>query len=208
MIRAIEHAVSRMTNRDQIAWAANTRWSRRRGADADAPRLMRSVRVCHEGTENQWVQVPPEHVSVQLGSYPGDERGQLRWSKPRRQKVHLVHRANWRAVTRVNPEQASKVRDVDADSALTGGRPSRSGEAPTHAATAVHRGSGSGTSGRFSVATWEVRSAEGVILDVVLAAAGRTSERPIVLRKPRNGGGGKGPHFWVRPRWPRTRRLA
>jgi hypothetical protein len=60
-------------------------------------------------------------VSVQLGSYPGDEGGQPRLSKPRRQKVHEVHRAILRAVTRVNPEQASKVRDVDADSALTGG---------------------------------------------------------------------------------------
>ena len=32
------------------------------------------VRECAtKGTENQWVQVPPEHVSVQLGSYPGGE---------------------------------------------------------------------------------------------------------------------------------------
>src|SRR3990172_8592615 len=68
-----------------------------------------------------------------------------------------VRRAPLRAVTRVNPEQASKVRDVDADSALTGGRPPRSGEAPTDATTAVHRGSGNGTPGRFSDATWEAR---------------------------------------------------
>ena len=39
-----------------------------------------------------------------------------------------MHRANLRAVTRVNPEQASTVRAVDADAALTGGRLLRGGE--------------------------------------------------------------------------------
>ena len=34
------------------------------------------------------MQVPPEHVSVQLGSYPGGEGGQPPLLKPRRQKAH------------------------------------------------------------------------------------------------------------------------
>ena len=42
-----------------------------------------------KGTENQWVQVPPEHVSVQLGSYPGGEGGQPPLLKPRRHKAHV-----------------------------------------------------------------------------------------------------------------------
>lgn len=53
-----------------------------------------------------------------------------------RRRTAVRQASRW-AVTRVNPEQASKVRDVDADSALTGGRPPRSGEAPTDAATAA-----------------------------------------------------------------------
>jgi hypothetical protein len=121
-----------------------------------------------------------------------------------------VHRANLWAVTRVNPEQASKVRDVDADSALTGGRPPRGGEAPTHAATAVHRGRGSGTWGWFSVATWEARARRAVAtLDITSRWwSARVSERLRVLRKRRNGRGGKEPHFWVLPTEPRMRRLA
>ena len=42
-----------------------------------------------KGTENQWVQVPPEQVSVQLGSYPGGEGGQPPSLKPRRHKAHV-----------------------------------------------------------------------------------------------------------------------
>ena len=38
-----------------------------------------------------------------------------------------MRRASPWAVTRVNPEQALKVRNVDADSALTGGRPPDAG---------------------------------------------------------------------------------
>jgi len=111
-----------------------------------------------------------------------------------------VRRATLRAVTRVNPEQASKVRDVDADPALTGGRPPRGDEEPTHAVTAVHRGSGNGTQGRF----FGQRGRPGRLRGCdpqrrIRWRVGRESERPTVLTKPRNGGGGKGPHFWVRP---------
>src|SRR2546425_11394495 len=73
-----------------------------------------------------------------------------------------VHRGSLWAVTRVNPEQASKVRDVDADSALTGGRPPCGGEAPTHATIVVHRGSGNGTPAGLSAATWEARARRAV----------------------------------------------
>ena len=121
-----------------------------------------------------------------------------------------VHRANLWAVTRVNPEQASKVRDVDADSALTGGRPPRGGEAPTYAAAMVRRGRGSGTQGRFSDATWEarVRRAVATLGTASRWWSARVSERLRVLMKRRNGRGGKEPHFWVLPKEPRMRRLA
>jgi hypothetical protein len=172
--------------------------------------LVQPLACATEGTENQWVQVPPEHVSVQLGSYPGGESGQPPLLKPRRHKVHKVRRASLWAVTRVNPEQASKVRDVDADSALTGGRPPRGGEAPTHAAATVHRGRGNGTWGWFAVATWEARVRRVIAtLDITSRWwSARVSERPIILMKRRNGRGGKGPHFWVLLKEPRTGRLA
>ena len=49
----------------------------------------RSLECATNGTENQWVQVPPEQVSVQLGSYLGGEGGQPLLLKPRRQKAHF-----------------------------------------------------------------------------------------------------------------------
>jgi hypothetical protein len=54
------------------------------------PRVNRRPLGCAtKGTENQWVQVPPEQVSVQLGSYPGGEGEQPPLLKPRRHKVHV-----------------------------------------------------------------------------------------------------------------------
>ena len=108
-----------------------------------------------------------------------------------------MRRASPRAVTRVNPEQASKVRAVDADSALTRGRPPRDGEAPTDAIIAVHRGSGSSTWNGFLVQRGKPGRLTGrAVQRRVRRRVGRASERLVVPWKPRNGGGGKGPRFW------------
>jgi hypothetical protein len=162
------------------------------------------------GTENQWVQVPPEHVSVQLGSYPGASVGNHSRRSLGDTRRTEVRRASPRAVTRVNPEQASKVQAVDADSALTRGRPPREGEAPTDAPFAVHRGSGNGTS---ATVVWcnvgGPRAARGRGAQRHRGCRSAwASERPVLPRKPGNAGGGKGPHFWVLLKEPRTRRLA
>ncbi len=46
--------------------------------------------------------------------------------------------------------------------------------------------------------TWETRLGEGSRPSTHRRMrSGRESERSIVLLKPGNAGGGKGPHFWV-----------
>jgi hypothetical protein len=62
----------------------------------------------------------------------------------------------------------------------------------------VHRGSGNGTYGRLSDATWETRpGAETQPQRRLGRRLGRESERLTVPKKPGNAGGGKEPHFWV-----------
>jgi hypothetical protein len=86
------------------------------------------VRMRHEGADGQWMRVPPEEVSVHLGSYPGDELEQSGLSKPRGQKAHewcACERAGRNvSESRVGLESAV----VDADSALTGKKAAMSWE--------------------------------------------------------------------------------
>jgi len=142
------------------------------------------------------MRVPPEEVSVHLGSYLGGESGQPGHVEAPGTKGPRGGSSK-RAGRNVSESRAGLERAVvDADSALTGGRLPRRGEAPTRAPMAVHRGSGSGTGGRFSGATWEARSGAGLRpRRHVWWRSGRESERLAVPWKPGNAGGGKGPHF-------------
>jgi len=59
-------------------------------------------------------------------------------------------------------------------------------------------------------ATWEAheRRAVATLDGSAGCRSAWASERPIVLLTPGNAGRGKRPHFWMRLRKPRTRRLA
>ena len=59
---------------DYPVWLTSAHHQRR--SRSRQRRLVHALGCATKGTENQWVQVPPEHVSVQLGSYPGSEGGQ------------------------------------------------------------------------------------------------------------------------------------
>jgi hypothetical protein len=115
-----------------------------------------------------------------------------------------------RAVTRVNPEQASKVVPWTPTRLTNGEGWYPLSKQPTHADDGVHRGTGSSTGERFSAQRG--RSALGERSRLSTPSVGRRptwkSERSIVLRKPGNAGGGKGPRFWVLPTMPRIWRLA
>jgi hypothetical protein len=122
----------------------------------------------------------------------------------RGQKYTMGVPANARAVTRVNPEQASKVKMWTPTRLDNGEGRSAEGKEPTRAPFAVHRGNGNSTWGRseeqrgklslarvrcprHGVGSWPVRVAERLVVPV----------------KPGNAGGGKGPYFWVLLKEPR-----
>jgi hypothetical protein len=109
-------------------------------------------------------------------------------------KAALGGRANWRAVTQVNPEHASKVEWWTPTLAKEGeGR--TGGEATDARIRPVHRGSGDSTSGRYHgqrgrpvrVRPWLQRRPG--------RRPGQESERVIVPLKPGNAGGGMDPYF-------------
>jgi len=155
------------------------------------------------------MRVPPEELSVHLGSYPGGGLERSGRSKLRGQQTHAGGSSKRTGRNASESRAGLESAVVDADSALTGGRLPRRGEEPTQAPAAVHRGSGNGMRGRFSDATWEARSGAGSRpRRHFWWRPGRESERPIVPEKPGNAGGGKGPHFWGLPRGTRVRRLA
>ena len=115
-----------------------------------------------------------------------------------------------RAITRVNPEQASKVKSWTPTRPNIGeGRRAR-GKRPTNAPVVVHRGMGNGTHGRFSGQRGKPTADERLRRSTRPRGwwSAWVSERLTVLLKPGNAGGGKEPRFWVRLRKPRTRRLA
>ncbi len=133
------------------------------------------------------MRVPPEEVSVHLGSYPGGESGQPGASKLRGQQTHAGGSSK-RTGRNASESRAGLERAVvDADSALTGGRPPWRREEPTGAPAPVHRGRGSGMCGRSSGATWEARSGAGSRPQRHFWwRPGRESERPIVCAEQRS----------------------
>ncbi len=100
------------------------------------------------------------------------------------------------AVTRVNPEQASKGKSW-MPTRLNNGEGSMGREATDARTGSVHRGNGNGMQARWLGSLGEAR-ADGGDSNVGGKAGGPVwaSERTIVPAKPGNAGGGKGPHFW------------
>ena len=115
-----------------------------------------------------------------------------------------------RAVTRVNPEQASKVKLWTPTRPNIGEGRCMTGKTPTDAPVVVHRGIGDSTCERFSGQRGRPLTGERSRRSTRPLGAwpAEESERPIRPLNPGNAGGGKGPRFWVRLRKSRTRRLA
>ena len=155
------------------------------------------------------MEVPPKQLSVRFGSYPSGRCGQPRVPKPRGHRPTQGGSASIRAVTRVNPEQASKVM-MRMPTRLSNGEGRRAKEKqPTRASfviagvMGVARVKGSCTQrGRPD----RVRGCDS--RRRIRRRPGRESERLVVPGKPGNAGGGKGPHFGVLSMKPRRRRLA
>ena len=115
-----------------------------------------------------------------------------------------------RAITRVNPEQASKVQSWTPTRPNIGEGRRATGKVLTSAPVAVHRGMGNGTRERFSGQRGKPIASERSRRSTRSSGSwlAGASERRIVPLKPGNAGGGKAPRFWVRSRKPRMWRLA
>jgi hypothetical protein len=161
-----------------------------------------------KGQSTQPVQVRPQDVSVHLGSASGGGEGDQPVEALGRE-ARVSGSASVRAATRVKPEQASKglMRAPSPFSKDEGrcGRP----DAPTDEGRPARRGSGRST---YARGDWQ--HGRPVVLAGQAAngpaegRVGQASEGPIVLTKPSNAGGGKGPWFGVRANEPRRGRLA
>jgi hypothetical protein len=161
-----------------------------------------------QGQFTQPVRVRPQDVSVHLSSYPGDGQGDRAVEAPGTQ-ARLGGSASVRAVTRVKPEQASKsLMRAPSPLSMDEGRCGRP-DAPTDEGRLARRGRGHST---YAGADWQhgrpVGPAEKSVAGPAEGRARQASEGLIVLSKPGNAGGGKGPWFGVRPNEPRRGRLA
>jgi hypothetical protein len=154
------------------------------------------------------MKVPPEKVSVHLGSYPGVWRGDPSGRSPGEERS-MRSGSSKHAGRNVSETRAGlESEEVDADRSLTARRPKCRREGPKRGPAMVHRGSGNGTYGRLSDATWETRPGAGTQPQRRLGRrSGRESERLTVPKKPGNAGGGKEPHFWVLLKEPKVRGL-
>jgi hypothetical protein len=113
-----------------------------------------------------------------------------------RQRPPMGGRAILRAVTRVNPEQASKVEMWTPTRPKTG-EGSTDGEATDACTRPVHRGSGDGTSeGHLGQRGRSGLGGGSGSKRRIRRRPVRKSERVVVPLKPGNAGGGKGPCFW------------
>jgi hypothetical protein len=161
-----------------------------------------------KGQFTQPVKVRPQDVSVHLSSDPGGGTGDQAVEAPGT-SARIGGSASVRAATRVKPEQASKgLMRAPSPLSKDEGRCGRL-DAPTNEGRPARRGSRRST---YAGEDWQHgrpvavagHSAHGL-------AEGRerqASEGPIVLVKPGNAGGGKGPWFGVCANEPRTGRLA
>ena len=163
-----------------------------------------------KGAEDQWMKVPPEQLSVQFGSYPDEGRGNPTARSSGDKGRPWADRAKLRAATRSESRAGSESTVVTPTRHHRGEGRRIAGKATDARTRNGHRGIGSGTQGRLSEATREARN-DGGLRPATLSVGPRSeraSERPIVLAKPGNAGGGKGPHFRVLLRKTRARRLA
>ena len=90
------------------------------------------------------MKVPPEQLSVRLGSDPVGAMEQSITSKPWEQMSTSGGLATVRAVTRVNPEQASKVKPRRPTRLGNGEGRCAAGKQPTPTPAALRRGNGDG----------------------------------------------------------------
>jgi len=155
------------------------------------------------------MRVPPEELSVRLGSYPDGAAGQSAASKLRGQSPREAGEQTRGPQRAVNPEQASKVLSRTPTRLPFGEGRCAAGKEPTSAPAAVRRGNGSGTRGRFSVQRGRpVRVRGGGPQRCGRHRRARESEGLIVPLKPGNAGGGKGPHLRALPKGTREGGLA
>ena len=95
------------------------------------------------------MRVPPKQSSVRFGSYPSGLPEQSGRSKPRGQQPASGGLASSRAITRVNPGQASKEKLLTPTRLDNGEGRSASGEATDRGTPRGRRGNGNGTWARF-----------------------------------------------------------
>ena len=143
------------------------------------------------------MKVLPVKEVVRHGSHSGGRYGQPCRSKPRGQQAVLDGPANPQAATRVNPEQASKVKSWTPTRLKNGEGRRAPGKKPPTAPGAVHRGSGSGMWGRVHTQRGRPERARGRSPRRIQGVRpARDSEGPMVPMKPGNSGEGTGPYFW------------
>ena len=146
----------------------------------------------------QPVKVRSEELSVCLGSYLGNGRGDAVIDAPGTRACHMGGLANVRAATRVKPEQAPKELTWRSSRPYNGEDHWRAVRT-TEAAARVHRGIWAQHAQKLQNATREI--CRGVLFRHNGSSRGRPrqkSEELIVVMKPGNAGGAKGLWFGVR----------
>ncbi len=141
----------------------------------------------------QPVQVRPEELSVRLGSYPSDEKGD-RLVEALEKGARVGGSASVRAATRVKSEQAPKGwMRVPSHLSFGEGR-SDGSDQPTLEDPSTRRGSGRSTHASDDERHGRPVVERDVIRDPLFGEARRQeSEGPIVLMKPGNVAEGRGP---------------
>jgi hypothetical protein len=161
-----------------------------------------------KGQSTQPVQVRSQEVSVHLSSDPSDGEGD-RAVEASGTPARCGGSASVRAATRVKPEQAPKgLMRAPSLLSMDEGRCGRR-DAPTDERRPARRGSGRST---YAGEDWQhgrpVAQAGQPANDRSGGRVRQASEGLIVLMKPGNAGGGKGPWFGVRLNEPRSGGLA
>ncbi|RLC55505.1 MAG: hypothetical protein DRI30_07470 [Chloroflexi bacterium] len=151
----------------------------------------------HEGARIQQMEVLPVKSTVHHGSYPDALDRQRSVAKLRGQQAALGGPASQQAATRVNPEQASKVKSWTPTRLNDGEGRGALGKQPSGAPDAVHRGSGSGMWTRMCAQRGRSDRVRGRSPQrLARGRRDRKSEGLVVPLRPGNAGGGKEPCFW------------